>query len=101
MFAERYPPSALYTPTPKPALRSTRTVLVGQRPLVRLTSSTEVPDDHVPPLLMFDDVELLHHRLVAAEAREDIGYLKYLCKAYEWALRARRDNTMRSLPESG
>jgi hypothetical protein len=60
-----------------------------------MTSSAEVPDDHVPPLLMFDDLEVLHHRLLATEAGEEIGYLKYLCKAYEWALRARRDNAMK------
>jgi len=62
-----------------------------------MTSSVEVPDDHVPPLLMFDDVEVLHHRLVATEAGREIAYLKYLCKAYEWALRVRRDNAMKTL----
>jgi hypothetical protein len=61
-----------------------------------MTSSAEVPDDHVPPLLMFDDLEMLHHRLVATDSREEIGYLKYLCKAYEWALRVRRDNSLKS-----
>jgi hypothetical protein len=98
-FAARYPPSALRTPSSKPALRSTRTILVGERPLVRMTSTAEVPDDHVPPLLMFDDVEALHHRLVAKEGSgSDIGYLKYLCKAYEWALRVRRDEAMKAAP---
>ena len=76
-----------------------RTVLVGHRPLVRMTSSTEVPDDHVPPLLMFRDVEVLHHRLVARGARKEIDYLKYLTKAYEWALRKRRDEVLRAEPE--
>ena len=61
-----------------------------------MTSSTEVPDDHVPPLLMFDDLELLHHRLVAAEAGKEIRYIKYLSKAYEWGLRVRRDNAMKA-----
>lgn len=98
-FAQRYPPSALRAPIEKPALRSTRTVLVGQRPLVRMTSTAEVPDDNVPPLLMFDDLEVLHHRLVAREnSRAEIGYLTYLCKAYEWALRARRDEAMKAVP---
>lgn len=97
-FLERFPPSAVREPTSKLALRSTRTVLVGARPLVRLTTDTELPDDTVPPLLTFGDLEILHHRLVAAEAWKDIGYLKYVCKSYEWALRARRDETMKTVP---
>ena len=64
-----------------------------------MTSSTEVPDDGVPPLLMFRDVEVLHHRLVAQGATKEIAYLKYLTKAYEWALRKRRDEVLRAEPE--
>jgi hypothetical protein len=86
-------------PTPKPALRSTRTVLVGERPLVHMFSSVEVPDDTVPPLLVFDDVELLYHRLAAAGKRKEIGYLTFVCKAYEGALRARKNDTMRAEPK--
>lgn len=97
-FAQRYPPSAIRQPTPKHPFRSTRTVLQGPRPLVRMTSTTEVPDDTVPPLLTFTDVELLHHRLVAASKKEAISYLMYICKAYEGALRVRRDLTMRAAP---
>ncbi|KAG6915197.1 hypothetical protein DXG01_012727 [Tephrocybe rancida] len=41
-FAARYPPSNLRTPAPKPAMRSTRTVLVGERPLVCMTSTLEI-----------------------------------------------------------
>lgn len=74
-------------------------MLEAQRPLVRLTSSVEVPDDHVPPLLMFPDVEVLHHKLVAREASKEIEYLTYLCRAYEWALRRRRDVAMKSNSE--
>ncbi|KAJ7270730.1 hypothetical protein B0H12DRAFT_1008768 [Mycena haematopus] len=97
-FVERYPPSHLYESRPKPGFRSTRTVLVGPRPLVRLSSTTEVPDDSVPPLLMFSDLEILHHRLVAAPMRSGIGYIKYISKAYEWALRSRRDAAMKASP---
>ncbi|KAJ6463447.1 hypothetical protein C8R45DRAFT_1025746 [Mycena sanguinolenta] len=97
-FAERYPPSHLYDSRPKPGFRSTRTVLVGPRPLVRLSSPNEVPDDSVPPLLMFSDLELLHHRLVAVSMKSGIGYIKYISKAYEWALRARRDAAMKASP---
>ncbi|KAK7055426.1 hypothetical protein R3P38DRAFT_1356189 [Favolaschia claudopus] len=97
-FAERYPPSHLLERRPKPSFRSTRTVLVGPRPLVRLSSPNEVPDDDVPPLLMFSDLELLHHRLVAASMKAGISYIKYVSKAYEWALRGRRDQTLKARP---
>lgn len=63
-----------------------------------MTSATELPDDTVPPLLTFTDIELLHHRLVAAGKKKEIGFLKYTCKAYEGGLRIRRDATMRAEP---
>ncbi|KAJ7456891.1 hypothetical protein FB451DRAFT_1275158 [Mycena latifolia] len=97
-FASCYPPSHLFEYAPKASFRSTRTVLEGARPLVRLMSTTEVPDDSVPPLLMFEDLEILHHRLVAASMTAGIGYIKYLSKAYEWALRGRRDAAMKARP---
>ena len=91
-FAAQYPPNDIRTPTPKTILRSTRTSLVGSRPLVRMTTETDVPDDHVPPLMMFRDISILHHRLLDEEGRtKDIKYVTWLCKAYEWALRIRRD----------
>ncbi|KAF8816887.1 hypothetical protein BYT27DRAFT_6951503 [Phlegmacium glaucopus] len=95
-FAAQYPPNDVRTPTPKTILRSTRTALVGSRPLVRMTSETEVPDDHVPPLLMFRDIEVLHHRLTDEGRIKDIGYVTWLCKAYEWALRVRRDAAVKA-----
>ena len=61
-----------------------------------MTSTTEVPDDHVPPFLTFADVEIVHHRLVALGMYKEIGYLKWLCKAYEWALRVRKDLAARA-----
>lgn len=97
-FADRYPPHSMRKPAPKPALRGTRTVLDAARPLVRMTTSVELPDDTVPPLIMFKDVEILHHKLVAHERGRHIGYLTYLCKAYEGALRARRDAAMIAEP---
>lgn len=97
-FAARYPPAHLFERTTKASFRSTRTVLDGARPLVRLMTTSEVPDDGVPPLLMFRDLELLHHRLVAASNTPGIAYIKYLSKAYEWALRGRRDAAMKARP---
>ncbi|KAF9450726.1 hypothetical protein P691DRAFT_809562 [Macrolepiota fuliginosa MF-IS2] len=97
-FVRRYPPSSVRTPSEKPQLRSTRTSLVGARPLVRLTTTVDVPDDGVPPLLTFGDLEVLHHRLVAFEMSEEIGYIKWVAKAYEWMLRVRRDEGFRARP---
>ncbi|EMD35153.1 hypothetical protein CERSUDRAFT_116626 [Gelatoporia subvermispora B] len=97
-FAARYPPGDIKTPPPKPALRSTRTVLVGAKPLVRLTSAVDVPDDTVPPLLSFTELEVLHHKLVAAGDSVGIRYIKWLCMAYQGALRRRRDSLVQALP---
>ncbi|ESK82479.1 hypothetical protein Moror_8541 [Moniliophthora roreri MCA 2997] len=100
-FVAQYPPSALRDPhsIEKPHYRSTRVSLVGSRPLVRISSSAEVPDDGVPPLLTWSDLEVLHHRLIVWGNRDkDLGYIKYVCKAYEWALRVRRDEAVRKKP---
>ncbi|KAL1745339.1 hypothetical protein HDZ31DRAFT_63265 [Schizophyllum fasciatum] len=104
-FVERFPASAVRAHDPSLAARPTRTVLAGERPLVQNMARTDIPDDSVPPLLTFKDVEIVHHRLVdltrslgpsiRARAEKDIKYLKYVLKAYEWALRVRRDETMR------
>ncbi|KAL0571191.1 hypothetical protein V5O48_010771 [Marasmius crinis-equi] len=132
-FVSLYPPSSIRSSssssslTTKPPHRSTRISLQGTRPLVRLSGPAEVPDDSVPPFITFDDLELLHHRLVSAvgagtgagsgvgagagagtgvgrERKEEgkrweeeaIGYIKYVAKAYEWALRVRRDEGVRA-----
>ncbi|KAG0702119.1 hypothetical protein DFH29DRAFT_923077 [Suillus ampliporus] len=79
----------------KPPILSTRTVLSNPsstpRPLVRLTSAIGPPDERVPPLLSFADVELLHARLVEQGRGKEVGFLKWACKAYEGALRKRRE----------
>ncbi|KAE9389909.1 hypothetical protein BT96DRAFT_889761 [Gymnopus androsaceus JB14] len=103
-FVKRYPASAIREPQSivKLSMRATRTSLVANRPLVRLSTLSEVPDVDVPSLLTWKDLEVLHHRLVAAGRREkDIAYIKYICKSYEWALRVRRDETMRAKPGRG
>ncbi|KAG2068355.1 hypothetical protein BDR04DRAFT_1158025 [Suillus decipiens] len=118
-FMSRYPPTALLPPArnpssthidassqddmkkrritlfAKPPILSTRTVLINSsatpRPLVRLTSAVGPPDERVPPLLSFADVELLHTRLVEQGRGKEVGFLKWACKAYEGALRTRRE----------
>jgi hypothetical protein len=97
-FAAKYPPNSVRTPSPKLPFQSTRTSLVGNRPLVRMTSAADMADDNVPPLITFRDVELLHHRLVDEGMEKDIKYITWLCKAYEWALRVRRDEAIKARP---
>lgn len=79
----------------KPPILSTRTVLsnppAAPRPLVRLTSAIGPPDERVPPLLSFADMELLHTRLVEQGRGKEVKFLKWACKAYEGALRTRRE----------
>lgn len=60
----------------------------------------DIPDDSVPPLLTFPEVEVLHHRLVAKNRVDDIRYLKWVCKSYEGSLKMRRDRTIKAVPES-
>lgn len=99
-FASKYPSNTVRSPRSKLELQSTRTSLAGSRPLIRMTSAAEVPDDNVPPLLTFRDLEVLHHRLIDEERTKDIRYVTWLCKAYEWALRVRRDETIKARPST-
>ncbi|KAI1787345.1 hypothetical protein LXA43DRAFT_714629 [Ganoderma leucocontextum] len=97
-FVDRYPPNMIRTPNAKHALRSTRTVLVAPRPIVRMMSPTDVPDDTVPPLLTFPELEVLHHKLVAIGDRENIGYIKYVCMSYQGALKRRKEAALHAKP---
>ena len=97
-FAARHPPCDVRerpsssTAGQRPDMRSTRVSLAASgRPLVRLTTALDVRDDDVPPLLTFADLEVLHQRLVAAGDRRGLAYIKWVCKAYEGALRKRRE----------
>ena len=91
-FEARFPPKSVSTSPSKPDMRSSRTLLYANRPIVRLTAPTEVVDDSVPPMLTFRDLEPLHARLVRQGwlRQKEIGYLKYVAKAYEGHLRKRR-----------
>lgn len=76
-------------------MRAMRVSLAGARPLVRLTTALDIQDDHVPPLLTFADIEVLHHRLVALGNFRGLAYVKWVCKAYEGALRKRREAALK------
>ncbi|KAK7688680.1 hypothetical protein QCA50_008218 [Cerrena zonata] len=98
-FVKRYPPLAIREPPPKHELRSTRTSLTANRPLVRLTTEVDIPDDTVPPLLTFTELDVLHQRLVVANKKDGIKYLKWVCKSYEGSLKMRREKTLHSHPK--
>ncbi|KAI9509894.1 hypothetical protein F5148DRAFT_676619 [Russula earlei] len=101
-FSARYPPHAVLEPSRPRAerrngMRDMRVSLAaGGRPLVRLTTVLDVQDDDVPAFLTFADVEVLHHRLVAAGDLRGLAYVKWACKAYEGALRKRREAALRA-----
>ncbi|KAI0773635.1 hypothetical protein C8Q74DRAFT_1331062 [Fomes fomentarius] len=95
-FFERYPAHNISPANPRHPLLSTRTVLQAPRPLVRLMSPTEVPDNTVPPMLSFPELEVLHHRLLAKGDRDGIGYLKYVCMTYAGALKRRKEATLQA-----
>jgi uncharacterized radical SAM superfamily Fe-S cluster-containing enzyme len=81
-------------PSPADPNRSTRTSLYAERPIVRFTERSAVPEDRITPFLTFNDLTLLHHRAVAAKRTTLIKYIKWVAKAYEGALRRRRDATL-------
>ena len=63
-----------------------------------MTSSTEIGDDTIPPILTFHNVELLHHRLVVLEDTKSIKRLDYVLRCYSGLVRARRKANMRTDP---
>ncbi|KIY43210.1 hypothetical protein FISHEDRAFT_53994 [Fistulina hepatica ATCC 64428] len=105
-FVALYPPTDLRDVACTIPERSTRTALQAQRPLVHLTARPEVADDHVPPLLLFRDLEVVHHRLIARAytvqpaqrraAQAGIKYITWVAKSYEGSLRGRRADVLGS-----
>jgi hypothetical protein len=98
-FAAKYPPENVLPPSTKPTFRETKTALVGGRPLVRMTAANEVPDDNVPPMLLFHDLEHLHHKLLEEGRTVDMGYIGWLCRTYAGNLRFRRIRGQNLNPE--
>lgn len=54
-----------------------------------------MPEDRIPPLFTFRDLNLLHHRAIAAKRPDYIAYITWVAKSYEGALRRRRADTLR------
>jgi len=108
-FVARYPPSAVREPLSptaqglkggrergRPDMRAMRVSLAAEdRPLVRLTTLLDERDDNVPPLLTFEDIELLHHRLLATGDMRGLAYVTWVAKVYEDALHKRREKALK------
>lgn len=90
-FEHMYPPRALRNALPPSPLRGMTTNLTGLRPLVRLSSTTQVADDTVQPMMLFKRVHVLHQRLLLKERHKDIKHLTWLTSAYEGNVLMRRD----------
>ncbi|KAG8989172.1 hypothetical protein FRB93_003733 [Tulasnella sp. JGI-2019a] len=126
-FHKRYPPQAALPPNyPTKILNSTQATELttikssstsirlpetsfptrvaleaARQPLVRLTTNSLIPDNMIPPFLTFEDVEILHHRLVVEstsgpleerkERVKDVKHLTWLCRSYGGALQKRRN----------
>ncbi|KAG8882330.1 hypothetical protein FRB98_003763 [Tulasnella sp. 332] len=97
-------PPSISPPTKRLPAKSfpTRVALEATRqPLVRLTTNSQIPDNTIPPFLTFEDVEVLHHRLVVEstsgplEDRKarvgDVKYLTWVCRSYGGALQKRKN----------
>ncbi|KAF8512941.1 hypothetical protein BU17DRAFT_68997 [Hysterangium stoloniferum] len=96
-FVERYPPALVKQASPPHPMRSPRVILYADRPLVRLTERSSVPEDRITPFLTFVDIELLHQRAVAMRRHKHIAYITWVGRAYEGSLRKRRDETFKSV----
>jgi len=79
-FYETFPPASIlrtYTPTPHTPFQ------------IRTTDRAGAESD-IPPHLLWSDVDVLHQRLVREGKKGEVGWLKWVCKSYEVALRKRR-----------
>ena len=90
-FHSLYPPSTIldgYSATPATPFQ------------IRMTDRTRIAESDIPPTILFGDVDVLHQRLVR-EGRKELGWLKWVCKSYEVALRKRRKWRLKGRGEEG
>ncbi|KAG9101062.1 hypothetical protein FRC06_003405 [Ceratobasidium sp. 370] len=114
-FVTKYPPTGLkrpdhlappshrpcleHTPPANPS-RTLSDLLTAPLPraglLVRFTTPEQITEPGVAPHLLFTDLALLHHRLVARHPhrRADIAFVTWVCKSYELQIRRRREQML-------
>jgi hypothetical protein len=57
---------------------------------VRLSPAINMLEDHVPPHILFHDIDVLHHRLVRDRNLKGVGAVKWASTGYQRALESRR-----------
>lgn len=57
---------------------------------IRMSEAGAVAEPSVPPHLLFDDLKLLHSRLVRDEHRTGVDFVKFVSTAYQYSLGKRR-----------
>ncbi len=75
---------------PASLIRSSYQPLPTFSNLIRLSISSQMMEDDVPPHILFHDIEALHHKLAVKGDVKGLGYVKWFCMDYESALRKRR-----------
>jgi hypothetical protein len=91
-FQTRHPPSRIlnsYAPIPDAGLG------------LRFTDPTTVREADVPPHMLFEDVRVLHQRLVRDEDGRGVGMVKWVTTGYEKALEKRRKWRLKGAGKGG
>lgn len=91
-FHTLFPPSAIlrtYTPTPVTPFQ------------IRMTDPTATPESDIPPVLLWNDMNVVHQRLAREGRWKDIKWLTWVCKSYEVALRRRRKWRLKNKDQVG
>lgn len=68
---------------------------------IRMTDPTATPESDIPPVMLWNDLDVVHQRLAREGRRKDIGWLTWVCKSYEVALRKRRRWRLKKKGEVG
>jgi hypothetical protein len=58
-------------------------------------------ESDIPPHILWGDIDVLHQRLVREGKKGELGWLKWVCKSYEVALRKRRRWRLKGKGEEG
>jgi hypothetical protein len=66
-----------------------------------MTDPTATHESDIPPVMLWNDLDVVHQRLAREGRRKDIGWLTWVCKSYEVALRKRRRWRLKKKGEVG
>ncbi|WRT70642.1 uncharacterized protein IL334_007640 [Kwoniella shivajii] len=81
-FYSLYPPEDItkaYKPLPELGLK------------IKLSTPSSMIEADVPPYMLFDDIRLLHQRLVKEEKWKEVNKVTFIMKSYQGYLKKRRD----------